>query len=167
MLILDHAKLISTDLRKARLAGASLSRAQLQHALLDEADLSKATLAGANLQSANFRGATLAKAQLQNAKLMGAWLDNASLFHADLSKADLTAARLKGASFAGAVLHGVVGLADLTNTFGDSTAAGSLPSDMAVPAEWKKIDGFPGKAVHDRAWKAWTKANGLGAHKGP
>ncbi len=165
--ILDHAKLVSADLRKARLAGASLIRAQLQHALLDEADLSNAKLAGANLQSANFRGATLAKTQLQNVKLMSAWLDNASLFRADLSKADLTAARLKGASFAGAVLHGVVGLANLANTFGDSVAAGSLPSDVAVPAEWKKIDGFPGNAVHDRSWKAWTKANGLSASKKP
>ncbi|MEM7751101.1 MAG: pentapeptide repeat-containing protein, partial [Pseudomonadota bacterium] len=162
---LDGAKLAGVNLTKARLVSASFVRADLRTATMAGADISKANLKAANMHSVDLRGATLTNARLSGAKLEGARINNAALFRADLSSADLSAANLKGASLASANLSDVKGLKDLAVVFGDSVALSSLSADVAQPAAWANVPGFKGKAVHNRAWKAWQKDRGFGTVK--
>lgn len=94
---LREADLSEADFRKAKLAGANLSRTLFTRSLLDGADL---------------RGASLFSADLREALVTDTNLSSAILTSADLGRADLTGARLGGADLSGAGLCGT----DLTLT---------------------------------------------------
>jgi DnaJ-domain-containing protein 1 len=103
--------LSGTELRRAKLAHATLIEANLTGALLAKADLSDSRLSKADLRGADLRGATLA--------------------HADLSEA-----RLDGAFVSGVDLRHVRGLTQqqIDRTNGDWRT--SLPADLATPTSW-------------------------------
>jgi uncharacterized protein YjbI with pentapeptide repeats len=109
----ECSKLRGASFRGARLAGASLVRADLQGATLDGAGLQGAKLLSARMQGAildgaQLQGATLDSAQLQGASLRNASLQGAVLDYAQLQGSDLSSARLQGASLDHAQLQGAL-----------------------------------------------------------
>ncbi|MCC5886775.1 MAG: pentapeptide repeat-containing protein [Gammaproteobacteria bacterium] len=120
---LEHAPLVSRDLRavdlternlwRADLRNSDLSDARLRHAQLSGASLAGARLdgadlAGARLELADLHGASLFVTDLDGADLRSADLRGADLSHASLSNADLTGARLAGATLDGADFTGAI-----------------------------------------------------------
>lgn len=100
---------IRPDLRRARLSGANLRRANLS-----EADLFAAHLFGAYLNEADLYRASLDRATLSEADLFAAYLPRANLKGAYLDWANLYGARLIGADLREADLQGTnLGGADL------------------------------------------------------
>ena len=81
---LRKAKLQGADLYRANLLGANLRKAELQGAELCEAELCEADLRGAHLEGADLRGADLCWADLRGADLTNANLHGANLEGADL-----------------------------------------------------------------------------------
>ena len=117
--------LFGSDLRNARMPGASLPGAQLWEsylngAMFDDADLvgaffRRSFAEGAYFRRADLRGAYFTHARLKRAKLQRARLDAhptrgdrsaADLIEADLGGADLSEANLRGAELARASLRG-------------------------------------------------------------
>jgi len=107
----DDAKL--RELKKNKIFGvflrkANLGRKELQEALLANANLQEALLFGVNLQGADLFDAKLQGAFLWDVNLQGADLSFAKLQGADLSFAKLQGADLGGANLEGANLFGVI-----------------------------------------------------------
>ena len=100
---LKKNKILGVFLRKANLGGK-----ELQEAFLWEANLQEAFLANAKLQGADFRFADLQGVDLSFADLQGAVLGGADLQGADLSFAKLQGADLRSANLEGANLIGVI-----------------------------------------------------------
>jgi hypothetical protein len=103
-------ELTATDLRRAELVGAQLSRVRLRDCLLNRANMSGARLHGTDLRRADLTDAVLTGAQ---ADLLTWWPDgfdpesagvivSKDLAGADLRAADLRQDRLDGVSLAGA-----------------------------------------------------------------
>lgn len=99
-------RVVSADLRSARLNGASVAVADLHGVDLRGADLSQADLLGANLNGANLVGANLVGTNLGQADVIGADLRRANLSDANPIEADLYGANLVGANLVGANLSG-------------------------------------------------------------
>ncbi len=104
---LAGARLSRANLERANLSGARLSRAHLREVHLAGANLSKAHLAGANLLRAWLSNANLSEANLAKANLTGANLSRANLFRAHLRGANLSEVYLSGANLSGARLSRV------------------------------------------------------------
>ncbi len=100
------AKLDGATLYQARLSGANLMGATLMGADLRGAELDAATLMGADLRGAKLDGATLTRADLTVAKLDGATLMGAGLMTAILQETDLREVGLLGADLRGVDLTG-------------------------------------------------------------
>ncbi len=83
-------------------------RANLAGAILTCADLEGSKLGFANLIRANLRRANLRRAYLGRANLAGANLEGANLYNADLISANLEGANLEGANLEGAYLEGAI-----------------------------------------------------------
>ncbi|MFM9709072.1 pentapeptide repeat-containing protein [Streptomyces galilaeus] len=120
-----------TDLKRAFLAGANLTKSELcstslvfilneetgeesettewECATLTRADLSGANLSGMRLARINLSGAKLNGADLAGTDLSNANLTNADLTGTDLSNANLTGARLTGVRHNGAKFNGTKG----------------------------------------------------------
>ena len=110
--VLTRAYLQGSDLRKAHLQGTdlgdvNLQGAKLQKANLQGAKLQKANLQGAKLQKANLQGVDLWDVNLQGANLWEANLQEAKLWKANLQGANLLATNLQGANLWKANLQGV------------------------------------------------------------
>ena len=103
---LQGSRLNGSDLVKARLEKAVLTRVHLQGATLVEARLQGAILTGGHLQKANLERARLQGANLGKACLQGANLGKAQLQKATLEKAGLKGATLDEAHLQRAVLRG-------------------------------------------------------------
>jgi len=101
---LSKADLTFANLGEANLSGADLSRAKLIGAILREADLSGANLSEANLSRADLTLVNLSDANLNKANLSGVNLAEANLSFANLSAANLSVANLVGADLSGANL---------------------------------------------------------------
>jgi uncharacterized protein YjbI with pentapeptide repeats len=138
---LSGADLAGRNLTRAILAGTDLSGADLSEAVLDHARMIRARLGGADLL-----GASLVEADLTWATLSGARMGSAVLIGACLAEADLTGARLKGADFTNADLEGadlrgadlagtVMNGTDLTGTVFDAAPATDAGMDAAYEAE--------------------------------
>ncbi len=109
--VLAHAKLSKADLYAAylpqvNLRYADLRDAELSEAYLSEADLQDADLLGANLTWANLDGARLQRVSLQEADLRWANLEGADLTGANLRWANLEGANLREAKLSEADLYG-------------------------------------------------------------
>ena len=102
--VLTRAYLQGADLREVNLQGADLRDANLQGADLGEANLQGADLGEANLQGANLRRANLQGADLQEAHLQGADLNRAQMQEATLWRAHLQGANLRRANLQGVAL---------------------------------------------------------------
>jgi hypothetical protein len=74
--------LSGAELRRAKLAHATLIEANLTGAVLAKADLSDSRLSKADLRGADLRGAALAHADLSEARLDGAFVSGVDLRHA-------------------------------------------------------------------------------------
>ena len=108
---LQGSWLNGTDLRKARLEKAVLTRAYLQGSDLRKAhlqgtDLGDVNLQGAKLQKANLQGAKLRRANLQGVDLWDVNLQGANLWEANLQGAKLWKANLQGANLLATNLQG-------------------------------------------------------------
>jgi uncharacterized protein YjbI with pentapeptide repeats len=105
-----------TDLRRAKLPAADLSRADLRGARganfpgadLSRVNLREVNLGGADLRGANLMMANLNEANLNRANLCGAFLVGVNLVDADLTKAVLIEADLGGADLREADLRWTV-----------------------------------------------------------
>ncbi len=86
-----RACLAGANLSRANLVGADLRRANLEWANLSGADLRGANLSRANLEGANLSGANLCGANLEEANLSGANLGGADLDEANLIEAEIDA----------------------------------------------------------------------------
>jgi uncharacterized protein YjbI with pentapeptide repeats len=100
---LRGVKLHGTNLLKANLAGADLSRAYLVHVKLRSANLSGADLSRTIIVHVDLRSARMAEARLYQAQVSGD-LRGANLSGADL-RSSMVDAMLQGADFTGADLQ--------------------------------------------------------------
>ena len=106
---LSRANLERASLAYADLRGANLERANLREAKLNSADLTKVSLRGADLRKADLTeahlaGADLTEAQVGGAELFRADLQQAILRHADFGATNFRDALVNGADFEGASL---------------------------------------------------------------
>jgi len=118
----DSSELERADLRDAELSRHNFPSACFKDSNLDRANLSGANLAGATLSGTFLRTTDLTGADLTGADLTGADLTGADLTGADLTGADLEWAVLLGADLTGAKLSGIsLGgvIADHTTTWPD------------------------------------------------
>ena len=123
---LPYAELTDAELTYAELAGAYLTNANLAGANLADAEL-----AGANLAHADLAGSKLTRANLAGAKLIGANLTDANLTDTNLAGADLTYAELAGANLAYANLAGAdLTYADLAGANLDAADLTSIEHDL-------------------------------------
>jgi hypothetical protein len=116
--LMEGVKLVTADLRGAKLRNANMAGADLRGAQLSGADIAYTSLVGANLSGAalhqvtmmgtNMRSADLAGADLSGANLAYAILQNADLSNADLSEANLSNADLQGATLKTANISGAI-----------------------------------------------------------
>jgi hypothetical protein len=95
----DHIDLHAVDLRRARLVGANLERANFGDANLAGAVLFGVSLAGAFLSDANLAEARMMGVDFARAELRYANLEMASIEETNLSAAILNGANLSGAHF--------------------------------------------------------------------
>ena len=93
------------DLRGASFAGSILREVDLWSADLTGADLTGANLRLATFKGANLQGARLAGADLWSADLKVADLGGAILSECNLAQAELAGAKCRGADFSGAELY--------------------------------------------------------------
>jgi uncharacterized protein YjbI with pentapeptide repeats len=143
---IDSARLIGADLSRAKMIKVNGYRANLSEAKLAGADLTKAEMQRANLTKADLTGANLSKAELARANLRGARLEGARLERAELARAELNEANLIGANLKGAhfFLTRIEGV-DLSKTLGlvqrqlddaCGDASTKLPAGLKAPAAW-------------------------------
>jgi uncharacterized protein YjbI with pentapeptide repeats len=111
---LNNSTLVSCDLSKIILYGASLINAALSLANLSEANLEKADLRGAHINGTDLSGANLVDANLSKAFLVNANLNGANLNGANLNGANLNGANLKGAVYSKLQLSTVASCDNIT-----------------------------------------------------
>jgi hypothetical protein len=104
---LCKANLTHSTLRHANLSGANLKEANLLYTILFRANLENSSLMDANLQYTRLVEVNLTNANLCSCNLLAANLRSANLTNANLHLVDLS-----GADLTGAILAGVIGLAD-------------------------------------------------------
>lgn len=107
---LRNANMGGADLRGAHLSGADIAYTNLVGANLSGAELHQVTMLGANMRSADLAGADLSGANLGYAILQNTDLSNVNFSDADLSNADLQGATLKTANLTGAILDQAIWL---------------------------------------------------------
>lgn len=137
---LAFANLSGANLRVANLSDADRSGADQRVANLSDADLSGAYLLGTNLSCTDLTKADLQGADLSDADLSGAELGDAILIGASLNRSNLRAAKLFGADLTNAKLFGAdLTLADLrgANLSGSSgLETATLTSYFGTPKRW-------------------------------
>jgi len=141
---LSGADLAGRNLVRAVLTGADLTGADLSEAVLDHARMTRVRLGGADLL-----GASLVEADLTWADLTGARMTAANLTGACLAEADLTGARLKGVDFTNADLEG----ADLRGADLDGTVMNG--TDLTAT----EFDPAPARAATDARMDAAYEAD--------
>jgi uncharacterized protein YjbI with pentapeptide repeats len=148
------AKLGRADLHGVGLSGQNLRRAYLADAIVTDADMEKDSLEGAYLTGASFDRANLKDARMQNVVawetgFVGTILKEARMDGADLRGADLMRARLQGASLIGTQLLGA-------NLGGAVLCGAHVPSDtvhepVLSPEQRDTARGWDLRAPLDRA----------------
>lgn len=104
--LMEGVKLVTADLRGAKLRNANMGGADLRGAHLSGADIAYTSLVGANLSGAELHEVTMLGTNMRNADLAGADLSGANLAYAVLQKADLSNANLTDANLSNADLEG-------------------------------------------------------------
>ncbi|MBL1277730.1 MAG: pentapeptide repeat-containing protein [Ectothiorhodospiraceae bacterium] len=106
--LMEGVKLVTADLRGAKLRNTNLAGADLRGAQVSGADIAYANLVGANLSGVVMIQSTLLGANLRGADLAGSDLSGANLGYAILQKADLSNANLSDVDFTNADLQGAI-----------------------------------------------------------
>lgn len=95
---LNNLILITSNLSKLNMEGASLNNAQLDYSTITETNFSHASLQHASLTGCKLDESNFYRTNLTDANLTLATFANANLEHANLTNADLSGANLQGAS---------------------------------------------------------------------
>lgn len=120
--LMEGVKLVTADLRGAKLRNANMGGADLRGAQLSGADIAYTSLVGANLSGADMYQVTMLGTNMRNADLAGSNLSGANLSYAILQKADLSNVNLTDANLSNADLEGVnLKTAQLTGAILDHT----------------------------------------------
>jgi hypothetical protein len=120
-------RLMTGDLRGAKLYEADLTEAHLRGADLTEADLGDACLRGVDLAGADLTHTYLSGADMSGADLSGAILVCAIMTDVDLSRADLRGTDLRGARLTDCTMTDAVYDADTIFPWGFDPDLGGAP----------------------------------------
>jgi uncharacterized protein YjbI with pentapeptide repeats len=141
-ILLVDAEIENTNLRRASLRGANLTRGSFEGAIFGNTDLTGANLTEAHMDGVRFKESNLERASFEGAHLRGTEFHGCSLAGARFRKADL-----RGASFMGVPNWREIAALDSSNVYGVQAPPGFHEwavdtmgaISVATDSEWERV----------------------------